>query len=377
MSIDISFNAIRGFPRWTELATFASGGGSWEPVFPVTDLGIEPLARVARSTSADRLDTRFLCSLDKTRGVRLLAICRHNISLAGEQRIALSSGPACDFTVNTTSNVVTAAGHDLEAGSAVVLWTTVEDLPLTSPVLVEGDVYYAGTISASTFKLYPTEADAVAETNAIDFVDAGSGTHTVLGPVVYRSDWEMTWLRVYEDHELEWEDDNWWTAQYTAEELADSTWTRPVWLDILYSARAAWVEVDDEDNEDDFVQIGLFDVSQGWQTTIGHAYGAQWGWEFRTKERVAWGGVASHERLPKPRVVRGSIKNLTRDEALAKWGELLRQHDLDRAFFYLPRPLKPKHWLREAFLAKNLDPGLAAQAYVGRDDVPFAHKEVL
>lgn len=46
--------------------------------------------------------------------------------------------------------------------------------------LVAGTTYYIGSRVTTTFKVYPTLADALAATNAIDLTNAGSGTRTMV-----------------------------------------------------------------------------------------------------------------------------------------------------------------------------------------------------
>ena len=371
-------NAIVGFPRWTTKTTFSAGGGAWDPVYPVTNLGVLPLAQVARTTDDAIASTRFLATIDRDRGVRLLGICRHNLSLSALQRVSLSSGPACTFTVNTTTNVVSAAGHELDDGSQVIPWTTAADLPVSTPQIAEDTIYYAGTVvPAVSFKLYPTEADALAETNAIDFSDTGSGTHTILGPIIYRSDWEDVWPIVYSDEDLEWEDPACFTGKYSLDEIEGYVWTRPIWLAAIYLTRAVRVEIDDTANPDGFVQIGLCEISAGWQVPANPALGAQYGFRFRSTERESWGGIKTFERRPKPRVARGSFPLIDRNSALGRWFEHLRQGDLVDPFLWFPQPDVPRHWLRESFLARNVDPGLSAMTEFEADDLPYALEEVL
>ncbi len=372
-------SAIIGFPRWTGKTTYSAAGGAWAAAYPVTNLGIMPLARVARSSNAALLSTRLLATIDRERGVRLLGFCRHNMSLDALYRETLSGGPATAFTVNTTTNVCSAAGHELEDGSQVVLWTTAADLPVASPVIAEDIVYYAGTVVADiSFKLYPTEADALAGTNAIDFSDAGTGTHTVLGPIVYRGDWVETWPIVYGDDDLEWEDPNWFTGKYSPDEIEGYVWTRPVWLDAIYLARAVRIEINDTANADGFVQMGLLEISGSWQAPNGVRQGAaQYGYRFRTVEREAWGGVKTFERRDKPRVARGSLNYTEHDQALGRWLEQLRQNDLVEPFLWFPAPDDPKNWLRESYLCRNTDPGLVAMSIVDHDEIPYAFEEVM
>ena len=107
------------------------------------------------------------------------------------------------------------------------------------------------------------------------------------------------------------------------------------------------------------------------------AYGAQYGFRFRSQEREAWGGVKDFERKPKPRVARGTFPMVDRNAALGRWFELLRQLDLVEPFLWFPQPDVERHWLREAMLARATDPGLMSMTEFDVDDLPYAFEEVL
>ncbi len=81
-------------------------------------------------------------------------------------------------TVNTTTDVWTTATHGWNTVQPIRFSTT-GALPASTPQIVAGVFYYAGVTGTTTFKAYPTSADALASTNAIDFTGAGTGTHTV------------------------------------------------------------------------------------------------------------------------------------------------------------------------------------------------------
>lgn len=83
----MSANAVIGFPRFTE--SFGFSGGSWEPTYPVGNLKLLPLSRVARSSGADPAATQFVATTTTARLVQLLAFVGHNASLAGRFRIRL------------------------------------------------------------------------------------------------------------------------------------------------------------------------------------------------------------------------------------------------------------------------------------------------
>jgi hypothetical protein len=281
---------VIGWPRWTDKVTWS--GGTWEAAYPRNNLGVLPLARVARSVDLDTDNTQFLATFDKQRPVRLMAIVRHNISLNGRVRIRL----------------------------------------------------YGDT----------------AETDLL--LDSG---------------WVNVWPEVYPYETLEWEDDAWWTGTYTLDEIAGYQPTRPFWFGRLYLTRAIRVEIDDPGNPDGFVQIGMAEIAQGWQPSFNFSLGYAEGFRFRTEETEALGGVKTFDRRDKPRVARGELQYLPRDEALARGFELLRQADIDQPFLWFPAPDERVHWLRRVMLARSVDPGLIGYAFPLRNTVPFNFEEVL
>lgn len=84
------------------------------------------------------------------------------------------------FTITIANpGVVSWTNHGLAAGTALLL-TTTGALPTG---LTAGNIYYVSSdsIAASTFRLAPTVADALAGTNSIVTTGTQSGTHTATG----------------------------------------------------------------------------------------------------------------------------------------------------------------------------------------------------
>jgi hypothetical protein len=189
--------------------------------------------------------------------------------------------------------------------------------------------------------------------------------------------WLNVWPEVYPFETLEWEDDQWWTGTYSAEEIAGYTWTRPIWLGQLYLARAFHLELDDTTNPAGYVELGLLEVAQGWQPSLNVSYGYQEGWRPRSVGVEALGGGRYFDRRDKPRAARGEIQYLPRDEAMARAFEMVRTQDVDQPMLWFPFPDEPIHWLRTAMLARLADPGLLTYAVARRLSFPFALEEVL
>jgi predicted secreted protein len=83
-------------------------------------------------------------------------------------------------TVNTGTEIWTTATHPWLTGQPV-RFTTSGALPASTPQIVVGQTYYLKVIDDETFTVHVNSADAAADTNAINFTGAGTGTHTVNG----------------------------------------------------------------------------------------------------------------------------------------------------------------------------------------------------
>lgn len=90
----------------------------------------------------------------------------------------LSTNNAAGQTFTRSSgNILTATAHGFETGDRVRVTTSAADLPAGLSV---DTTYYVIRLSADTFSLATTDANATAGT-AITLSDAGTGTHTVTG----------------------------------------------------------------------------------------------------------------------------------------------------------------------------------------------------
>lgn len=194
---------------------------------------------------------------------------------------------------------------------------------------------------------------------------------------VYDSGWRQVWQAVYPSESLEWEADNWWSGTPTEEELAGLSWTTPVWLGAIYLARVVELELDDQINPAGYVELGMLEIAQGWQVSVNPDYGAEEGFRFRSAEVEALGGGKYFDRRDKPRVFRGRISYLPRDEAIATGFDHMRQADTVEPFLWFPDPEEVQHHLRTVFLARNVSPGLIAHAAPGRGSLPLSFEEVL
>lgn len=74
-------NCFIGYNNLISLATLS--GGSWAGTLPLANLKDRILSKPARSTNDDATSTKFTIALDAPRPVRVIALCRHNMSVGG------------------------------------------------------------------------------------------------------------------------------------------------------------------------------------------------------------------------------------------------------------------------------------------------------
>jgi hypothetical protein len=192
--------------------------------------------------------------------------------------------------------------------------------------------------------------------------------------IVFDSGTVDVWPRIYPSSALEWEDDNWWTGRYTAEELAGTTWTRPIWLQRNILHRTGLIEIWAEGIGQ--LEIGMLDVAQGHQLEVNFGWGSEHGHELRSVLKESDGGGRSVRRRASARRFSGSVE-MPRDEALGWWSEFVRQGDLTIPFVWFPFPGEPVHWLRTCWLAGLASPDLMSMSRAGAETVPFSFEEWL
>lgn len=63
-------------------------GGAWAAGLPLANLQSRVLSKPARSISTDAADTQFSLALTRERPIRVVALCRHNLSIAARVRFS-------------------------------------------------------------------------------------------------------------------------------------------------------------------------------------------------------------------------------------------------------------------------------------------------
>lgn len=96
-------------------------------------------------------------------------------------RVVFPDFGATSYTATVSSGTWTAGSAHGWNTAQPVIFTTTGVLPTMSPAIKEGQIYWARRASSTTFTIFPTSADAIANSNQITGGTGGSGTHSVKG----------------------------------------------------------------------------------------------------------------------------------------------------------------------------------------------------
>jgi len=183
--------------------------------------------------------------------------------------------------------------------------------------------------------------DALIKVTASSYADFSSPSYSLA--------WTAVWPAVYDVDDMEWEDDNWWSAQATAEERASlaSNWIKV--LDATVSARYWKFEINDAVNTDGYVDIGRAFLGAGWQFGINMSVGAGIGVETKTGVQEALGGAEFFDRRRPFRVARFLTEWMDENEAMSKAFDIQRIHGIDKELVFVWDPADTLHALRRQF----------------------------
>jgi len=181
----------------------------------------------------------------------------------------------------------------------------------------------------------------------------------------------------YPRNTLQWGDPHWWNGKYTDEDLAGYNVTTPYLFPQLYLAAAMTVEISDTSNAAGYIQIGLFEVAQGWQFSVNVQYGLQFGIDDRSITTEALGGAETVQKMPPQRTWNGTIDYLPHDEAMARGFEGQRQYLTATPFLWWLDPLDTPNQVRNCVLGRFSKINATARAFFGRDTFPVNIKEVI
>lgn len=110
---------------------------------------------------------------DRTRHSKMLLAY-----LATEAQRLTGTGTGQPVTFDNTTNQVSLVAHGFETGDGPIVFAN--DGGALPAELDQETLYWVGSASVDAINLYPTEADAIEDTNVVTFTGDGTGTSTLL-----------------------------------------------------------------------------------------------------------------------------------------------------------------------------------------------------
>jgi len=167
------------------------------------------------------------------------------------------------------------------------------------------------------------------------------------------SGWQDVWPTVYPFGTLPWGAENWWTGQYSADELGSTTKSLVYILQGSTNAQYVRVEISDPTNADGYVQIGRVFCADGWQPVRNVTYDtSSLAWEDPTGVQEALSGAEYFDPRTKRRIVRCGLDAMTEDEAMGVAFEIQRRMGISGEILFIWDPDDTTHALRRQFLAR-------------------------
>jgi len=193
----------------------------------------------------------------------------------------------------------------------------------------------------------------------------------------YDSGWQPVWPVVYPFGTLEWEDDNWWSGQYAAEEISGYTTALTHILPANKVAQYWRIEMNDTANAAGYVQAGRLFIGPAWQPKYNMSYGNSLGWETKTVVDETLSGAEYFDRRTPYRVARISIDWMSQDEGFSKAFEITRRAGMDQEIMYVHDPTDTVHALRRRFLCRMRTLNPIENPYYNINKQAFELKELL
>lgn len=185
------------------------------------------------------------------------------------------------------------------------------------------------------------------------------------------------WPVVYPSGILEWEDDNWWSRKYSAEEIEGYTPTFTVIFPAMVYAQYWRLEVDDTGNAEGFVQAGRLFIGPAWQPEINIIYGASVKWVPRTAAQEARSGAEYFDRRVPYRESMFTLSHMSQDEAFSQAFELQRRAGIDMEVVWIHDPDDTVHAIRRQYLGRLRELSPIEYPEFNLNSAAFVHKEIL
>lgn len=150
------------------------------------------------------------------------------------------------------------------------------------------------------------------------------------------SGWVAVWPAVFATLELEWEYDNYWAGTLDEDDRASFTPLATRFLDAVQIGRRVDIEIDDQNNPDGVIRVGLGLVTDLWQPTYNAAYGIQYGYDIATEFETASNPDQTEyaDPMTPKRTVSFALEHLTEEEGFRRMLSLQRTQGLHGEILY-------------------------------------------
>lgn len=151
---------------------------------------------------------------------------------------------------------------------------------------------------------------------------------------------------------LEWENDNYWTGTLSQEEIEGFTSISISLMQMSSPSRYWRIRIEDNQNPDDFVQVGRIFIGPGVQPLINYSYGATLGFETSTGVEQSLSGAEFFDIREPVRVFRFILEHMKDDEAYANFLEMTRRAGIHGEILVIPDPDQPLQAIRKNFIGR-------------------------
>lgn len=191
----------------------------------------------------------------------------------------------------------------------------------------------------------------------------------------YDGGWTKAWPRVHET--TAWEDDNFWSGQYTLDEIKGMNATLIHRPPQLRSERYIKIEIDDPLNVQSFVQIGRLFVANGWSPSRGILVGATFGVTDDTEVQRSWSGAEAFTDKRRRREATIELAPLEEAESYGKAFEMMRQAGISGEVLFIWKGTDTTRALQRQFLGRMQRLSPIQHPYPFNQSVAFSLVELL
>lgn len=191
------------------------------------------------------------------------------------------------------------------------------------------------------------------------------------------SGWTDVWPEVYPFGSEPWGSARLWTGRPSAEDVAGYTAPLVFILDQSTNAQFVRVEIDDGDNEADYVHFGRVFVADGWQPERNIVVGASLGFMSRSEVQAALSGAEYFNARTSPRITKFELPVMSEDEAMAQAYEIQRGVGVTGEVLFIWDPDDTVHALRRQYLGRLTELSLIENPGPDRWRSPFSIQELL